>query len=137
MEDPKMRISRIRAAGLCALLLAALAGAAALIPPPAATGAAAEKMKPEEVVAKHLDSIAAADKRAAARTRVALGSSSYELRSGGRGKAEGNVVVASDGNKVLLSALFNTPEYPFERVGFDGSKVTVRHLAPGRRSPLG
>ncbi len=131
-----MRNSRVRAASLCALLAAAAAGAAALVPTPAPTSAA-EKMKPEEVVAKHLDSIAAADKRAASRTRVALGSSAYEVRSGGRGQAAGNVVVASDGNKVLLSALFNTPDYPYERVGFDGSKVTVRHLAPGIRSPLG
>jgi hypothetical protein len=59
-----------------------------------------------------------------------------EVKAGGRGTSEGQGLIVSDGDKVLLSATFNSPDYPFERIGFDGGRVSARHFRPNVRSPL-
>jgi hypothetical protein len=97
----------------------------------------ADKMKPEEVVAKHLDSIGTAAARAAAKSRIIQGTTLATFRIGGTGQAAGGSVLASAGNRSLVSVVFNNSDYPFERVGYDGKRVTVGELKPGIRSTLG
>ena len=126
-----------RRAGLAALALscAALLAAAALSAPPRAA-AAGEKPKPEEIVAKHLEAIGTAEARAPARPRAVTGDTRIEVKAGGRGGSEGSGLIVSDGEKVLLGATFNSPDYPFERIGFDGSRLSARPFRPNVRSPL-
>ena len=95
-----------------------------------------DKIRVEDVILKHLESIGTDEARRPGRSRIAAGSSMMNIRTGGRGNAGGAALVASQGEKVLLKAEFNNPGYPFERFGFDGQKFHARQHAPGARSPL-
>ncbi|HEX8337231.1 MAG TPA: hypothetical protein VF621_10915 [Pyrinomonadaceae bacterium] len=122
-------------------LALAFALLAALLPstPRAATPAPDDdKMKAEEVIAKHLEAIGPQAARAAAETRIVGGSSRavFKARSTS-GAIDGQVVIASNDNKVVLGMKFDAPNYPGERFGFDGRKFTVGYIAPGVRSALG
>jgi outer membrane lipoprotein-sorting protein len=97
----------------------------------------ADKMKPEEVVAKHLASIGTDAARAAVKSRIIQGTTAATVRVGGAGQTSGGSVLASTGNRNLISVVFSTPDYPFERVGYDGKRVTIGELKPGIRSTLG
>lgn len=97
----------------------------------------ADKMKPEEVVAKHLDSIGKPEARAAIKSRIIQGTTVATFRVGGTGTAMANSVLASTADRNLVSIVFNNAEYPFERMGYDGKRVTVAELKPGIRSRLG
>lgn len=127
-----MRNRRVRVSGpkFCALLFAALLGCA--------SQAAAQKMKAEDVVAKHLEAIGKEELRAQTRTRAAGGAISVNLRnSAGGGRPQGQALIASEGTKILYVTEFKQADYPFERMGFDGKKVTVRQYRPGRRTAFG
>ena len=126
----KDRLSRVSGLKYGALLLAALLACA--------SQAAAQKMKAEDVVAKHLEAIGKAELRAPTRTRAAGGGISVLLRnSAGGGRPEGQALIASEGVKLLYITEFKQADYPFERMGFDGKKVTVRQYQPGRRTAFG
>lgn len=96
-----------------------------------------EKMKPEEVVAKHLASIGKPEDLAAAKTRIITGEDKARLKlSGTLREVGGPAQLASDGNRVLLTMLFNSTNYPYEKVAYDGQKLTVAGLPTGGRPPL-
>ncbi len=91
----------------------------------------------EQVIARHLDSIGSAEARASINSRVILGGAVAAARIGGSGQAEGQAVLASRGNKSLIGMAFSVPNYPHEKMGYDGKKLTVAELTPGTRSELG
>ena len=96
-----------------------------------------EKIKLEDLIAKHLEAIGTADARRAGRSRVAAGGSTMNVKTGGRGSASGVALIASQDGKVLLKAEYaNAAAYPFEKFGFDGRKFYAMQYAPGARSPL-
>jgi len=96
----------------------------------------ADKITPEELVAKHLEAIGTAEARKTNRSRIAAGTSLMTLKTGGRGTSNGPALLASQNEKVLLKAEFNSSEYPFEKIGFDGRKLHAKQYSPGVRSPL-
>jgi hypothetical protein len=97
-----------------------------------------DKMTVEEVVAKHLASIGSADALAAATSRVAIGKAKALSRSKATRDIEGLSQLASDGDKVLLAMIFNLIDYPYEKAGYDGKKMTVGLLkGTGTRTALG
>ena len=96
----------------------------------------ADKITPEELVAKHLQAIGTAEARKTNRSRIAAGTSLMTLKTGGRGTSNGPALFASQNVKVLLKAEFNSSEYPFEKIGFDGRKLHAKQYSPGVRSPL-
>ena len=122
-------------------LALAFALVAALLPssPRAATPAPDDdKMKAEDVIAKHLEALGPQAARAAAQTRIVGGSSRAVFKARNTsGAIDGQVVIASTDNKVVLGMKFDAPNYPGERFGFDGKKFTVGYITPGVRSPLG
>ncbi|MET0645827.1 MAG: hypothetical protein ABW208_04350 [Pyrinomonadaceae bacterium] len=124
-----------RRAGLAALALSCAALAAAALPA-APRAAANEKPKPEELVARHLEAIGTAEARSPARPRVVTGDTRIDVKAGGRGGSVGSGLIASAGDKVLLGATFSSPDYPFERIGFDGTRLSARPFRPNVRSPL-
>ena len=128
-----MRNRRASLSGLkvCALLCAALLGCA--------SEAAAQKMKAEDVVAKHIEAIGKAELRAPTRARTVSGGIAVLLRNStaGGGRPEGEALIASDGTKILYVTEFKQADYPFERMGFDGKKVRVRQYRPGQRTAFG
>ncbi|HYO62106.1 MAG TPA: hypothetical protein VER08_00465 [Pyrinomonadaceae bacterium] len=112
------------------LLAAALLLAPALAP-------AAQKMTPEEVVKRHLDSLGTAEDRAAIKSRLMQGAAALVLRSPGAGRAQGPAMMFSEGDKSVIAMNFGSPDYPFDKFGFDGDKLTVAYQKPGVRSTLG
>lgn len=95
-----------------------------------------EKLKPEEIVAKHLESIGSHEDRASVKTRVILGISRYVRHGPGGGATEGRAVLASENEKYMFGMKFGVPGYDIESVGFDGKELTVGFVAPGVRSAL-
>jgi hypothetical protein len=103
----------------------------------AGTSPATDKMKPEEVVARHLASIGTPEDLAAAKTRIMTGHDTARLKlTGTIREVRGPAQFASDGDKVLLAMLFNSSNYPYEKVAYDGQKLTVAGLPTGGRPPL-
>jgi hypothetical protein len=112
-------------------LLLALSSAA-----PVALPQTKEKLKPEDVVARHLEAIGTADARSNIKTMIATGTVEVTFRARSTSRATGTSLVASEGNKNLFSLLFNSPDYPHERIAFNGDKVTGASITPGNYSPL-
>jgi len=99
---------------------------------------AQDKMKLEDVVAKHLESIGTQASRAGVQSRVVVGTSRAVFKArNNAGAIEGRSVLASENNKVLFGMGFDNPDYIGEKFGFDGKKFTVGYLKPGLRSTLG
>ncbi len=98
---------------------------------------AGEKLKPEEIVARHLESIATAEARASTHTIIAAGTVVATFASPNPGKFEGQVVMASEGMKNLLGMEFGSANYSGENISFDGEEVSVGYARAGVRSNLG
>lgn len=96
-----------------------------------------DKLKPEDVVAKHLESIGTPEVRAKQKSHIILGVATGTFRLGGSGTSQGGAVLASQGEKSLVSITYNSTDYPFERVGYDGKAVRIGEIRPGVRSTLG
>jgi hypothetical protein len=98
---------------------------------------AQEKIKPADLVAKHLESIGSAKVRAAVKTRIFVGTSQVIFRTEPSGQAIGRAVLASEGDKQLVGMSFPTPIYPREQFGFNGTSFMAAFVTPGVRSVLG
>ncbi|HEX5733281.1 MAG TPA: hypothetical protein VF131_10645 [Blastocatellia bacterium] len=96
-----------------------------------------EKMKPEEVVAKHLEAVGTQEARSLANQRVITGTAVVTFRQGGKGQLQGDARLVSEGEKSLISMTFSSIDYPHEKLGFDGTKLTVSQVRPGVRTILG
>jgi hypothetical protein len=101
------------------------------------TLAAAQKMTAEEVITKHLDSIAPADKRAAHKSFMAVGEVGIEYITQKSQPAGGRAIIASDGKTFFFGMNLNASDYAQEKIVFNGSKTSVAFVRPGSRSPLG
>ncbi|RPJ54362.1 MAG: hypothetical protein EHM23_29160 [Acidobacteria bacterium] len=97
---------------------------------------AKEKMKPEELVSRHLAALGSPEARAAAKTRVLDGPAEVTFRIGGTGRSDGKAVFLSEGRKVRLLLNFDHPEYPAEQLLYDGKRVSVGLIRPSIRSRL-
>ena len=97
----------------------------------------AQKMKPEEIVAKHLDSIGTAEAREKVKTRMIIGNATVTFRSQKNLQAFGRVVVASTNERSFFGITLNASDYPGERFSYDGSKAKVANALPGQRSFFG
>jgi hypothetical protein len=96
-----------------------------------------EKLKAEEVIAKHLESIGTAKARAGVTTRIIAGTSQVIIRTTPPGQAVGKAVLASEGVKSLFGMSFPSPVYPREQLGFNGNTFMAAFSTPGVRSGLG
>jgi hypothetical protein len=95
-----------------------------------------EKIKPEQLLAKHLEAIGSTEARAVPRTRLIEGASQVNFRLGGQGQMDGKGNILSSGPMVRLGLSFAALDYPGEQLAFDGKKVTVGQIRPGTRSAL-
>jgi hypothetical protein len=112
-------------------ILTITSAAAAALPLPQ------EKMKAEDVLAKHLAAIGPADALAAIKSIVAIGNVKALTRTNAVKELSGVSQIASEGDKVLLAMLFNSTTYPFEKAGYNGQNLTAAILPDGKRSILG
>jgi hypothetical protein len=95
-----------------------------------------EKIKWEELVAKHLEAIGSTEARAAAATRTMNGRATVFFRLGNTGQLSGNGGILSKGRMMRIAMNFNHPDYPGEHHAYDGKDVTVGIIRPGQRSNL-
>src|SRR5262245_27221987 len=102
---------------------------------PAAT-AKDEKLKPEDLIAKHLDSIGSADKRNSAKSRTTTGAVRIEFRVGGSGAMNGKGTIVSQANASRASFNFNALDYSGDQIAFDGNKVSAGQISPGNYPPF-
>lgn len=100
------------------------------------TALAAQKMKPEELVVKHLEAIGSPEARAKVTARVASGSSNFVVNIGGAANLSGSAMFVSSGARFRLGMRFPTPDYTGEGLGFDGQRAASALLPTGGRSLL-
>ena len=103
----------------------------------AASFATAQKLKPEEIVAKHLESIGTAGARSAIKTQMVVGDATVTFVSQKNQPAMGRIVMASAGNKNFYGLSLNAMDYPGEKFSFDGTKSRVAVVFQGKRSFFG
>ena len=97
----------------------------------------AQKMKAEEVIAKHLESIGGEETRASITSRILVGESKVRIKAGRLGEAGGPAVMASEKDKQLIGMTLGSTNYPYEKLGFDGKNLKVAYLRAGERSTIG
>lgn len=98
---------------------------------------AKDKMTPEELVARHLESIGTAEARAGFSNLTAAGQASAIPRVGGSGRIDGQGRITSAPDRCLIYMRFDNPNYIQEALLFNGDSVEVAFMKPGQRSPLG
>lgn len=82
-------------------------------------------LKPEDIVARHLDSIGTAQARQGLKSRVIQGGATYRVIQGGYGAIDGKYVFASEGQKSNFLFKINASSYRGEQFICDGNKVAV------------
>jgi len=87
-------------------------------------GLGAADMKPEDLVAKHLDSIGTAEARAA-KSRIVQGTSLFKIRIGGGGELTGTSGLVSEGRKSVFMIKLGNNDYRGEQFVTDGEKVSA------------
>lgn len=101
----------------------------------------AQDPKPEEIIAKHLESIGTKEKRAAVKNQMVVGTVQLKiLRSPvyTRGKEiAGRAVLLSEAEKLFLGTKFDSLDYPFDEINYDGKTVNSPFVNSGKRSVLG
>jgi hypothetical protein len=85
----------------------------------------AADIKPEDVIAKSLESIAPAPVRAAVKSRVTQGPATYRVLTGGSGAVDGKFVLASEGPKSDFLFKVMTNGFLGEQFICDGNKISV------------
>jgi hypothetical protein len=95
-----------------------------------------KKMQPEELIARHLESLGHAQARAAAQRRVVAGMVNLVNRVGSTGSIKGQAMLASAGPRFRFGMNFPSQDYTGEDMAFDGKKAMTGFLPQGRRSNL-
>jgi hypothetical protein len=85
----------------------------------------AADVKPDEVVAKHLDAIGSMQARNSLKSRVVQGGATYRVLVGGTGAIDGKFVLASEGQKSNFLFKINAGGFKGEQFICDGSKTSV------------
>jgi hypothetical protein len=100
-------------------------------------GAKDEKLKPEQVIAKHLESIGSPEKLKEIKNRATNGTGHVDFRVGGSASLPAEANLVSEVSSIRFSMRTPALEYPGEQFAFDGNKVVIGQISPGRRSNLG
>lgn len=99
--------------------------------------AMAQKLNPDEIIKKHLDSIGKAEVRAAIKNRIMVGSAVVKFITQKNLTSQGRLVLASSGDKLFMGMNLNAVDYPSERFIYDGKNAKVDFVRTGTRSILG
>ena len=95
-----------------------------------------QDLSPEEIIAKHLETIGKKEVRDQVKTLFALGLSSFEsqfpvIKGGGK------AMIVSDRDDLMFAMSLNLRDYPYEKIGLFHDKVSLPFISPGDRSLLG
>jgi hypothetical protein len=92
----------------------------------------------DELIAAHLKSIGSPEALERVHSRVVSGLASVRFIQGYAASPDnGAFIIASEQRRVGIRMKFGLLEYPGEYFAYDGKNVTVAHINPGERSPLG
>lgn len=97
----------------------------------------AQKLRAEDVLAKHLDSIGTATARAAVKSQIAVGTAKVKSITKITPPVLGRIVIASAGEKNFWGMNLDSIDYPSERFSYDGKKAKTALIKDGLRSTLG
>jgi hypothetical protein len=103
----------------------------------AAGAASGQKLKPEEIVARHLESIGAEADRAAVKNQMAVGEVEVTYISQKNQSSRGRFIALSEGAKTFFGMKMSAVDYPGEQFGFNGTTAKVGYVRTNLRSPLG
>ena len=99
---------------------------------------AVDKLKPEELIAKHLDSLGTPEARARVESFIANGTVTMGgVVGAGAGELTGKVTILSTGGKMRVGMEFPSKSFPGDHYAFDGKDVTVSTIQAGTRSFVG
>ena len=101
------------------------------------TATKADEPKPEEIIAKHLESIGTKEKREATKNRMAAGTSQFQSKLPNRKTTGKALIVSEAANNLMFISSFSSQEYPFEKIGLFADKVSLPFVTAGTKSPLG
>jgi len=105
--------------------------------PPRQVYASDATIKPEELLTRHLDSIASSETRGSAKTRIVQGTAVYRILVGGGGRSEGTTGFVSEGHKLRWMVKLPLIDYRGENIVFDGNAVGVSFANSNQsRSPF-
>lgn len=96
----------------------------------------AQDLKPDEIIAKHLEAVGKKETRSSLSTLMAIGISEFESRIP-LVKGGGKAVVVSDPSNLFFVISLNSKEYPYEKIGYFDGKVNLPFISAGIRSNLG
>src|SRR5438445_12626791 len=77
-------------------------------------------LTPEDVIAKHLQSLGSAQVRAGLTSRAVEGTATYKLPVSGSGPLAGKAGLAPEGRKYLIVLKVTSPQYGDEQLIWDG-----------------
>lgn len=95
-----------------------------------------QKVAPAELIAKHLEAVGPAETRAQVQRMRVKGACLLTVRQGGTGQVDGEAVMASQGSMNLINMTFNSPDYPYESLKYDGKNFVASQFKPGLRTSL-
>ena len=96
-----------------------------------------EKLRAEELVARHLEALGTREARAAAPSRIAEGPTHLKILVGGMASLSGRALLFSDRRTLRANLRFDAPSFGGESFSFADDRSEVGFVQPGRRSPLG
>ena len=96
-----------------------------------------DKLTPQQVIQRHLESVAPAASLAARTSLKAEGQVFFEVVVGGQGQLQGPSTFICEGKKLRMSMVFDINDYPGEDVAYNGKAVEVGYIQPGVRSAMG
>jgi hypothetical protein len=84
-----------------------------------------DNLKPEDVLARHLDSIGKREVRGGVKSRVVQGAATYRVLVGGSGAIDGKSVFASEGQKAHILLKIAASGYRGEQFIWNGDKCSI------------
>ncbi len=98
---------------------------------------AEDKLKPGDLIAKHLRRLAAPELLQKRDSSIARGFCEFKVVVGGAAMLTGETLLLSDGRDLSEQLQFGLADYPAEHYVVKDGDVSVAYTTPGRRSPLG
>ena len=96
----------------------------------------AQDPSPEQLVAKHLDSVGGSAVLSKVKSITYVGASDVNFILGMSGQMSGTSMLVSEGQQIGIVMKFPDINYPGEYFAYDGKNVTVGNIKPGLKSPI-
>lgn len=94
-------------------------------------------LTPEQLLARHVQSIGKPQALAAVKSRGLSGKAAVQFVQGATGRlTDGQFICVSEGRNIGMTMKFSDVNYPGEYFAYNGQEATVGHIKPGQKSPI-